>query len=137
MTLRLVSLAYSAQPLVYVLLLDLTVFDEMPSNVTSTANNMVSFNCSVRGKGDVLWYVNNTFAIGLPRKLNARFETTLKRNDDDQTLGETSVLKFIAKPEMNNSQIECAFGLKRKITNHRAYATLIGEYYTIVKLKAV
>ena len=120
----------SAAPWGYILrLVNLTVFDEMPSSITCIANDTVNFNCSVRGEGDILWYVNNTFAIALPPKLNARFETTLRRNGNDQTLGEASVLKFIAKPEMNNSRIECAVGLNRKITNHRASAMLyVGKH---------
>ena len=102
------------------------VFDELPSDITCFANDTVKFNCSV-SKGDILWFVNGTFALGLPQKLNVSFWTTSRNNGGVVISGENSTLQFIAKPEANNSLIECAVGLANKISSTKATAKLVGE----------
>ena len=105
----------------------LAVFDEFPSNVTCSDGDIVTFNCSV-GNGDILWFVNNTFALGLPVKFNASFKTSSKNDGGVTIQGETSTLRFIAKPEANNSLVECAVGLANKIQRDpKAVANLIGK----------
>ena len=94
--------------------------------MTCPANDTVRFKCSVND-GEILWFVNGTFVVGLPRKLNATFKTTSRISDGVVTSGESSTLEFIAKPETNNSRIVCAVGVNRKITDMQAYAMLIGE----------
>ena len=104
------------------------MFEETPRNISCPANDTVTFNCSVH-EGEILWFVNDTFALGLPRALNASFKTTsLKFNGDGAVItGESSTLQFIAKEEVNNSRIVCAVGINNKITENRAYAMLTGE----------
>ena len=87
----------------------------------------MKFKCSVRN-GEVLWFVNDVFALGLSQALNASFRSTHIRSNGAVITGESSTLEFIAKPEANNSQIVCAVGINNKISNMKAYATLtIGE----------
>lgn len=102
------------------------VFEEKPSNLRCLANDTVRFKCSVRN-GEILWFVNETFVLGLSRALNASFKTTYIRSNGAVITGESSTLEFIAKPETNNSRIVCAVGSKNKISDMKANATLIGE----------
>ena len=109
-------------------LLHAAVFEEKPSNMSCPANDTVRFKCSVH-KGEILWFVNDTFVLGLPPALNASFKTTSLRSISSgaMIIGESSTLEFIAKAEANNSQIVCAVGINNKITEMRTSAKLTGE----------
>ena len=114
----------------YTVFLFLTVFDKFPSNVTCSDGDIVTFSCSVH-RGDILWFVNRTFVLGLPTKFNASFKTTSRNVGSDAILGENSTLQFIAKPQANNSQIQCAVGVDSKLQFDQragAIAFLIGKF---------
>ena len=109
------------------ILLFFPVFDVVPVNTTCPANDVVTFNCSVR-EGEILWYVNGTYALGLPLAYQTFFKTTSRDNRGDA--GENSTLQFIATPEANNSRIMCAVFINNETERDpRATAVLIGKIY--------
>ena len=100
------------------------IFKSTPQDVRCPANGTVKFNCSVY-EGDILWFVNDTFALGLPSDLNVSFET--------KSVGSliNSTLEFTAKESINNSQIVCAVrGIHQPTTKVDAAAKLVGKKLT-------
>ena len=117
-----------------------TVFKETQSDMTCLPNDTVRFKCSVK-QGEILWFVNDTFVLGLSPALNASFRTTsLIPNSHlggSVTLneGETSTLELIARTEANNSKIVCAVGFNNTIAKMSEPAKLItGENSPIILL---
>ena len=104
------------------------VFKKKPSSVSCPPNDPVNFTCSVN-QGEILWFVNGTFVLGLSPNLNASFKTnSLRAEGGEQGIeGETSTLQLIARTEANNSQIVCAVGLDNQITERSEPAMLTGE----------
>ena len=104
------------------------VFKKKPSSMSCPPNDPVNFTCSVN-QGEILWFVNGTFVLGLSPNLNASFKTTSLRakGGEPGIEGETSTLELIARTEANNSQIVCAVGLNNQITERSEPAMLTGE----------
>ena len=100
------------------------IFKSKPKDVSCPANDTVKFDCSVY-KGDILWFVNDIFALGLPPGLNVSFKT--------KSVGSliNSTLEFIAKESVNNSQIVCAVrGIQHPTVKINAAAKLFGKKLT-------
>ena len=113
-----------------------TVFYDSPSNVSCPANDVVKFNCSI-SKGEILWYVDDTYVLALPREWNASFKSISMRSDNSGDLEisggfENSTLQFIAKTEANNSHIRCRIGFNNKITESKRVAMLKGKQKDIL-----
>ncbi len=110
------------------------MFEEKPSNMSCPPNDAVKFTCSVN-QGEILWFVNGTFALGLPPALNASFRTTSLRSKisrlsgESVIEGETSTLELTARTEANNSEIVCAVGLNNKIAERSEPAKLTGKKF--------
>ena len=79
--------------------------------------------------------MNKTFVLGLPAKFNVSFKTTSKNAGSDTVPGgEKSTLQLIAKPQANNSQIQCAVGVDSTLQfdeREGAVAFLIGKLFNM------
>ena len=83
------------------LILTLPGVDQPPSSVITYLGENATFQCSIT-EGDILWYVNNTYVLGLPREYKARFQGSSIANCIKSTL------TILAVEQANNSQIHCA-----------------------------
>ena len=81
------------------------------------------FNCSVQ-EGEILWFVNDTYALGLPLEYQTFFKTISR--DNTGNAGEDSTLQFIAIPEADHSQIVCVVSLENGV-EYNVTAMLMGE----------
>ena len=62
------------------------------------------FTCSIR-EGDILWYVDDVYALGLPPEYGASFMSSLAADCIKSTL------QIRAIEQTNNSQIKCSVGI--------------------------
>ena len=83
-------------------------FDQPPTSVITYLGEFATFQCSTNKEGNIFWYVNDMYALGLPLEYEASFMEMPTANYINSTL------RLRAVEQANNSQIMCAVEINRR-----------------------
>lgn len=83
--------------------------DRPPTSVTTFLGESATFSCSIKD-GEILWFVNNMSAIRAPPEYGVSFMPGGSTADCI-----TSTLQIRAIEPTNNSLVECAVGINRRL----------------------
>ena len=84
--------------------------DQPPVSVVTYLDQYATFQCSITEGNDIIWLVNGTNVQALPPKYGA---TDIPESLTGNCLNST--LRILAIKQANNSQIQCAVGINKRL----------------------
>ena len=85
--------------------------NQPPVSVVTYLDRYATFQCSVMGANDIIWFVNNSNVQSLPQEYGAT--STPEISPISNCLNST--LRILAIEKVNNSQIQCAVGINGRL----------------------